>query len=161
MSEASLTTAAKILHQAAHTLRNDIATIRTACQLIEDDEVTSAIRGALSDLHVRLEHAVVAARIELDERPKEISIGAEDLTRFGTERARREGMQSPAARIVVEGDNLRVPGVWAERLVADLLHGAEPYWVGFLAEHCQLQVTPQCGASEAVGDERVLVVRQA
>jgi hypothetical protein len=135
------TTPAAMLHDGAHAMRNDLATLRMAARLVDDEEVGAAITEAVDDLQVRLERAVVAARIELDERPAAVRIDAAELVRLGLARAAREGASGSEPRVRIDGDELAVPGPWAERLVADLQHGADPAWIAALADACGLAVT--------------------
>lgn len=148
-----------MLHHGAHSLRNDIATMRMAAHLVDDDDVAASIGEALDDLQVRIERAIVAARIELDERPRSVELDAAELVRLGTSRAAREGTREPSATIRIAGGVLTVPGPWAERLVADLLHDAPEQWTTTLAHACGIRVEvggmlePGSGARELVLSE--------
>lgn len=117
-------------------MRNDLATLRTAAKLVDDAEIAEAIESATLDLQRRIERMVVAARIELNRRPDQVTIAAAELLRLGTARARREGTAAPTVDLQLDEDPVLVPGVWAERLVTDVLHGAEAAWIGHLAAAC-------------------------
>jgi hypothetical protein len=129
-------TAAAQLDAGAHAMRNDIATLRTAAKLVDDSEIADAIQDATLDLQRRLERMIVAARIELGRGPAPVSIDAVELLRLGAARARREGLVDPVVQLQLDEDSVLAPGVWAERLVADILHGADPAWIMHLATAC-------------------------
>jgi hypothetical protein len=129
--------AAGQLDEGAHALRNDIATLRAATRLVDDAEIAQSMAQALDDLQVRIERAVVAARIDLRRLPARVSLPASELQRLGAARASREGRRDPVVEVRVGGGELvEVPGTWAERLVADLLHEASDEWIDVLAAAC-------------------------
>lgn len=136
LDEADPTGAAAQLDSGAHALRNDIATLRAAAQVVDDPEIADAIATATADLQQRIERLVVAARIELDRRPSLVTIDAAELVRLGVARARREGATNPSIELQVAPGEVHVPGAWAERLVADLVHGADDGWISGLAQAC-------------------------
>lgn len=141
--------AAHHLDSGAHAMRNDLATLRMATRLVDDTEVASSMAEALDDLQVRLERAIVAARIDLDRRPEHAGLDAADLLQLAARRATREGMADPAVEVTIEPERISAPGTWAERLVADLLHGAGSDWIDALAA--------ACGASVDRADAAVVV----
>src|SRR5690606_37266143 len=105
--------AAHQLDAAAHALRNDIATLRMATRLVDDADVAESMARAIDDLQVRLERAVVAARIDLERPPARITIAAAELQRLGAARAAREGRRDPTVDVRIHGDELvDVPGTW-------------------------------------------------
>lgn len=146
--DAPTATAAAMLHDGAHAMRNDLATLRMAARLVEDPEVARSIDEAVGGLQVRVERAVVAARMELGAVPTTVTLDAAELVRIGTARAAREGTREAAVVVNVEaGTTLALPGPWGERLVADLLHGdAPPEWIERLARACGVVATRADGS---------------
>jgi hypothetical protein len=127
----------RLLSASAHGLRNHVATIRSVVQLVDDAEVAEALTDAANAVQVAIERAVVLARVELGERPDDVELTVAQLLDLAARRARREGASEvhggsgPAEHATVS-----VPGPWAERLVADLLHhdGAGLTGLSFVGE---------------------------
>ncbi len=117
-------TAAQLLAEAAHTARNDVATLLAVVQLLDDPAVAADARHAVQSLRARLERGVVAARVELGERPADVELSVLALAQLGLRRAQREGTVAPELEADADGDThlVRGPGSWLERLVTDLLH---------------------------------------
>lgn len=118
-----MTCAARV-SRSAHELRNQVATLHAAATLIDDAEVAESVRAAVSVLRVSLERSIVAARIDLGERPEEVAPRVDELLDWAARRARREGgraswvLSDPMA-----GASRHVPGpgAWLERLLTDVL----------------------------------------
>lgn len=114
---------ARVLSAGAHELRNHVATIRMASRLVDDDEVAASLDEASTAIQVALERAIVLARVELGQRPDTVQLTAGELCELALRRARREGAPVDDLRSgPADGLRVTVPGPWAERLVADLLH---------------------------------------
>ena len=112
---------ARLLSASAHELRNHVATIRSVVQLVDDEEVVDALDEASRAIQVAVERAVVLARMELGERPDLVSMELSQLCSLASRRAARE--RGGIIDILMEpGPRVEVPGPWAERLLADLLH---------------------------------------
>ena len=137
------TSAASQLDAGAHAMRNDIATLRAASRIVDDSEIADAIESAAVDLQRRIEQMVTAARIELGRRPDLVTIDAAELLRLGTARARREGRPEPTVVLHVNAGPVDVPGIWAERLVADVLHDADSAWLSRLAAACNATLSDE------------------
>ncbi len=142
MEGANTTThAAAQLDAGAHAMRNDVSTLRLAAGLVDDPDVAESIGAAVADLQVRLERAVVAARIDLERAPAAATLAADELLRLATARARREGLDASAAPTVrIVPEQVTAPGPWIERLACDLLHDADPDWIDVLADACGARV---------------------
>jgi hypothetical protein len=118
-------TTAALLADAAHDLRNQVATLRSIQLVVDDPDVLEALAETLPRLQLTLERAVTSAQVEAgrERRSEAIVVGA--LLDFAARRAAREGLQLADSR---DEDDLHatttVVGVWAERLLADLLHVA-------------------------------------
>jgi hypothetical protein len=143
--------AAHLLDSGAHAMRNDLATLHMAASLVDDDEVATSMAAAVADLRVRIERAVVAARIELGARPDDVTLDAEELLRIGTARARREGVAEPLGQVELDGSSITGPGPWLERLVADALHADDEAWLAILARACGCVVESEGGALRVCG----------
>ncbi len=119
---------ARVLSTGAHALRNHVATIRSVVRLVDDPEVAEALDEASASLQLALERAIVLSRVELGERPGSARLELGALVALAERRARREGAHVDAATAIDAtgaGTAIDVPGPWAERLVADLLHHAD------------------------------------
>lgn len=109
----------------AHELRNQVNVLSLGAGLVDDPELGADLRSSVAVVRRVVERLVVLARIDLDLRPEDARLTLAQLIDLATARARREGLDVSA--IVVDGDAAAtvldgVPGVWAERLVTDLLH---------------------------------------
>jgi signal transduction histidine kinase len=135
---------ADVLAGAAHQLRNDLATVLGAVQLMDDPDAADALARAGRSLQVILERAVTLARLELDEMPTTVDLQLATLIELASRRAAREGAeQLPAAAAAELAEAVvHVPGPWAERLLADLLHhGSGTPSVARVDDHAVVQVT--------------------
>lgn len=120
--------AATLLSAEAHALRNHVATLRSIVRLIDEPEVAQALDDSSRELQVALERAIVLSRVELRDAPRQVLLASHELMRIAIRRAGREGAQVHGdAPVEAEFDDVvvEVPGPWAERLVADLLHHAD------------------------------------
>ena len=118
---------ALLLDAAAHGARNDVATLRSVQQLVGDEDVREELRRAVGSLQVLVERAVTTARAALPADPPYAAIAVQELVELAARRARREGALDarrvlPVAQLAA-GD-VRVPGAWCERVLADLVHCA-------------------------------------
>ena len=114
---------AALLSAHAHDLRNQLATLRSVGQLLDDEEIRTALVEATSSLQTFVERGVVSARVERGELPQLEPIGLIRLVQLAAARARREGLAGVVSVPDERGDDLiAVRGPWAERLLADLLH---------------------------------------
>jgi hypothetical protein len=117
---------AQMVSTHAHDLRNQIATLRSIHQLLDDPEIAEALADAVTTLQVTLERTIAAARIELgthgDAAPHDLSM----LLEMATRRARREGCTTLAAEHrAIDSVDVLVPGPLFERLLTDLLWSAQ------------------------------------
>lgn len=114
---------ARVMSAGAHALRNHVATIRSVVRLVDDQEISQALDEASRGIQVALERAIVLSRVELGTTPDRVQLELSELVELASRRARREGATIDHD---AGGDGadvpVHVPGPWAERLVADLLH---------------------------------------
>lgn len=119
-----MTGTARALSAQAHGLRNQLNVLAMAAGMLDDPELATELRGAAGALARSVERLVASARVELGEQPADTDVSVRDLVALAERRLHREGR--PHVRVAVTGSCadtvLRVPGTWAERLVADLLH---------------------------------------
>lgn len=117
-------TTATFVTDSVHALRNEIATLRSAAQLIDDDEIADAVTTATAGLQVALERTAALARVEAadpDASAADIPLG--ELLALAQRRARREGADPctmPDDASLTQ--TVHVFGARAERLLTDLLH---------------------------------------
>src|SRR5690606_24519751 len=110
-----------------------------AAAMVQDEQLANELRLTAGALTRSIERLVVAARVELGTQPADAALTIAELVGLAARRARREGR--PDLHAEVQGASsevqLRVPGTWAERLVADLLH---------LAPHDHVRVAAEADA---------------
>lgn len=117
---------ATLVSRTAHELRNHVATIRSVVQLVDEPEVALALRDAISAVQRANERYVALSRVLLDEHPDHVDLAIGDLLDLARQRAHREGASAlPEPGAVTTDAVVNVPGTWAERLLADLLHVAD------------------------------------
>lgn len=122
-TDPTTSTGARMLSEGAHELRNHVATIRSVVRLVDDAEVADALDEASRAVLVAVERAIVLARVELGNAPERVQLELGTLVQLAERRARREGAVIDHEAGGDGGDvPVDVPGPWAERLVADLLH---------------------------------------
>lgn len=123
MSEPASSSAAVLVSTEAHALRNHLATMRSIVRLVDDPEVAAALEASSRALLLAIERVIVASRVDLGDAPAIVELGAEELLELARRRATREGADLPASTTDAPSPGIVVvPGPWAERLVADLLH---------------------------------------
>lgn len=121
MSQFDAHPTAQLVVDQTHAMRNQLATMRGAADLLDDP---AARTDAIAAVHVMVrqqERLVVSARIELDDTPDRASHDLAELLDLALRRARREGAP-PAEAASASGTTVVGPGVWLERLLVDLLH---------------------------------------
>ncbi|MEO6866838.1 MAG: hypothetical protein ABI200_02335 [Gaiellales bacterium] len=123
--KATASSTARELDAQAHALRNQLNTVTMAAGLVSDEELGRELRLVAGDLVRSIDRLVVGARIELGRAPAIVELPIDELFGLAERRARRERGGEPTG-VVVAGaavtTSVRVPGIWAERLLTDLLH---------------------------------------
>lgn len=121
MSQFDAHPTAQLIADDAHAARNQLATLRAAADLLDDEAARADTLTALHALVRQHERLVVSARIDLDTASDRETHELDTLLQLAVRRARREGTASdelPAC----EGVTVVGPGSRIERLLVDLLH---------------------------------------
>lgn len=111
------------LSRQAHDLRNRIGVVSAGTSLLDDHEFARDMREASATLARVVERLVTVARIERGEPQDDATMTIAELVQHAVRRARREGSTVESCQLTGMADaQVTLCGVWAERLLADIVH---------------------------------------